>query len=108
MADKDFPTNCNDNVMNRVTTDETALGQTMNPPWLTQEEIEDLCRPLTQPAAQIRYLRRQGLTVRTKPNGAPLVLRAHFESVMNPAGKPQTSGKREPDRSGLIASFTRA
>lgn len=63
------------------------------PPWLTQAEINELCEPLTQHAAQIRYLRREyGLTVRKKGNGEPLVIRTHFEEVMNPRGKtPATS-----------------
>ncbi|MBK7017563.1 MAG: DUF4224 domain-containing protein [Sulfuritalea sp.] len=58
-----------------------------SPPWLTKDEIDDLCQPLTQAAAQIRFLRSLGLTVKTKPNGTPLVIRSHFEQVMNPAGK---------------------
>lgn len=80
----------------------------MTPPWLTQEEIDDLCMPKKQAAAQIRFLKSQGLTVRTKPNGAPLVMRTHFEDVMNPAAKSNPDGKREPNRIGLIASFVRA
>lgn len=52
-------------------------------PWLTQDEIDDFCKPLTQAAAQIRHLQAQGLTVRMKPNGDALVMRSHFEQVMN-------------------------
>lgn len=77
-------------------------------PWLSQAEVDDLCEPLKQSAAQIRYMRELGLTVRTKPNGAPLVLRSHVEEVMNPSAKPATPAKREPNRAGLIASFARA
>ena len=76
-------------------------------PWLSQAEVDDLCQPLKQAAAQVRYLREQGLAVRTKPNGQPLVLRSNVEEVMNPAAKPVKSAKREPNRAGLIASFER-
>jgi hypothetical protein len=76
-------------------------------PWLTQEEIDDLCQGLTQTAAQIRYLEGLGLTVRTKPNGTPLVLRSHLETVMNPTMPARTTGKAEPNRAGLLASFKR-
>lgn len=77
-------------------------------PWLTQAEIDDLCTPLTQAAAQIRYLRGQGLTVRTKPNGHPLVMREHIEQVLNPTGSKPPAGKREPNRLALVASFSRS
>lgn len=77
-------------------------------PWLTQDEINDLCKPLVQAAAQIRYLRELGLTVRTKPNGGPLIMRAHFEQVMNPPSKGAAPAKREPNRAGLLASLMRA
>lgn len=87
--------------------DESAAESTpfMNPPWLTKEEIDDFCKPLTQAAAQIRHLRRQGLTVRKKPNGEALVMRSHFEQVMNPVANIKPAGRREPNRIGLIASF---
>jgi hypothetical protein len=77
----------------------------MNPPWLTKEEIDDFCRPLKQPAAQIRHLRSQGLTVRKKPNGDALVMRSHFEQVMNPVTSINPARRRDPNRTGLIASF---
>lgn len=77
-------------------------------PWLTQDEIDDFCRPLTQAAAQIRFLREHGLTVTRKPGGAPLVIRSHFEQVMNPGARPTKAAKREPDRAALVASFVRA
>lgn len=80
-------------------------------PWLTQDEISDLCDPLTQHAAQIRFMRDElGLTVRTKPNGAPLVVRSHFEQVMNPAAANATEPELilEPPRPrGKVASDTK-
>lgn len=76
-------------------------------PWLSEEEIHDLCAGLTQAAAQARYLRRLGLTVREKPNGRPLVLRAEIESLATPARK-TPEGKRQPNRMALAAQFKRA
>lgn len=73
------------------------------PPWLTNEELDDLCKPLTQAAAQIRFLRGLGLTVKTKPNGAPLVIRSHFEQVMNPAGTHKPQLRLGPNRAALLA-----
>lgn len=73
------------------------------PPWLTDEELDDLCQPLTQAAAQIRFLRGLGLTVKTKPNGAPLVIRSHFEQVMNPAGNQNPKGRPQPNRAAYLA-----
>lgn len=73
------------------------------PPWLTNEELDDLCLPLTQAAAQIRFLQSLGLTVRTKPNGTPLVIRSHFEQVMNPPGKQKPEPRTQPNRAGYLA-----
>lgn len=49
---------------------------------LTDAEIESICDGLVQNAAKVRYLRKLGLTVRQKPNGKPLVNRAHYDAVM--------------------------
>ncbi len=54
---------------------------------LTDVEIDNICRGLTQNAAMVRYLRNMGLYVRQKPNGRPLVNRAHYDIV--------TSGVKE-------------
>lgn len=54
--------------------------------FLSQAEIDDLCHPLTQPAAQVRFLRVSGLTVTVKPNGRPAVVRSHAEAVLS--GRP--------------------
>lgn len=75
--------------------------------WLSQEEIDDLCEPLTQSAAQIRYLRSLGLTVKVKHSGAPLVIRTHFEEIMNPAGKKRQPAKCGPNTEGLRLAFSR-
>lgn len=48
---------------------------------LTDEEIDNICDGYTQSAAKVRYLRGLGLTVERKPNGRPLVNRAHYDAV---------------------------
>lgn len=60
--------------------------------YLTDAEIADLCAPLTQPAAQVRHLRALGLTVTTKPNGRPVVIRSHAEAVLS--GRPLPAADR--------------
>ncbi len=63
---------------------------------LTDQEIDDICDGLTQNAARVRYLRRMGLTVRRKPNGRPLVNRAHYDTTMNGAATLQRRAERVP------------
>ena len=78
-------------------------------PWYTDQEIDDLCEGLHSNAAKVRYLRAQGLHVTQKPNGRPLVMRAHAEAVL--AGSKQVlSAPEEPpkaltNRDALIAAF---
>jgi hypothetical protein len=50
-------------------------------PDLTDADIDNICGGLTQNAARVRYLRNMGLHVRQKPNGRPLVNRAHYDAV---------------------------
>lgn len=54
---------------------------------LTDAEVDDICAGYTSNAAKLRHLRSMGLTVYTKPNGRPLVARANYDAVMNPAGR---------------------
>ena len=49
---------------------------------LTDNEIDNICAGYVQSAAKVRFLRSMGLVVRRKPNGRPLVNRAHFDAVM--------------------------
>ena len=53
----------------------------MNEADLTNTEIDNICQGLTQNAAMVRHLRNMGLHVRQKPNGRPLVNRAHYDTV---------------------------
>lgn len=48
---------------------------------LSDAEIDNICDGYTQSAAKVRYLRGLGLTVERKPNGRPLVNRAHYDAV---------------------------
>lgn len=79
-------------------------------PWYTDQEIDDLCAGLTNNAAKVRYLRAQGLTVNQKPNGRPLVMRAHAEAVLSglqqvtPVAEPAKPPNR-PNREAFIAVF---
>lgn len=51
------------------------------PPDLTDDEVKDVCAGLKQPAAQLRYLQRLGVSATRKPNGKVLVSRAHYEAA---------------------------
>ena len=79
----------------------------MTMPWLSDDEIADLCAGLKQAAAQIRFIRQLGLQVRTKPNGRPLVMRADVEALQTPAANKPTP-QRGPNRAALIAHFGKA
>jgi glutathione S-transferase len=58
------------------------------PPFLTDEEIERLTKPLTQGAARCRYLEREyKVLVRRDPNGQPIVGRAEFEAALMAQGR---------------------
>lgn len=73
-------------------------------PFLTDAEIDELCNGLTQPAARVRYLRSLGLTVKTKPNGQPIVGRDHFVLVMGGRPAPVEDRPRtRPNRAHVIA-----
>lgn len=74
-------------------------------PWLSQQEIDDLCQPLTQSAAQIRYLKSLGLTVNKKPSGAPIVIRSHVDQ-MNLTGIKKKPEKRGPNRAALAQRWS--
>jgi hypothetical protein len=51
-------------------------------PFLTDDEIHEIVHPLTQPAAIMRWFRRNGFDqVKVKPNGMPLIGRTYFEQV---------------------------
>lgn len=90
-----------------------CLVNTPRLPFLTDDEIRELCAPLTQPSAQLRYLRGLGLLVQQKPNGRPLLAVSEFERVLGaarlaPAAAPGGNGlnwdpARQPNREALMA-----
>ena len=65
-------------------------------PDLTDAEIDLICDGLVQHHARIVYLQRMGLTVRRKPNGKPLVNRAHYDAVMNSSAPYRRAAARGP------------
>ena len=79
--------------------------------FLSDAEVDSLCAPLKQPAAQVRYLRQVlKLSVATKPNGRPVVVRSHAEAALSgspaeapsiPAVKPEVGAPR-PNVEGFM------
>ena len=74
--------------------------------WLSQHEVDNICEPLLQAAAQIRFLRGMGLRVEKKPNGSPIVMRASLDALawigaQDP--KRVVSVHTEPDARALAA-----
>lgn len=55
---------------------------------LSDDEIDAICDGYTQSAAKVRFLQSMGLTVRRKPNGRPLVNRAHYDATMGGGATP--------------------
>lgn len=84
-------------------------------PDLTDQEVDAICAGLTQNAAKCKHLQRLGLHVTRKPNGRPLVMRAHAEQVLaglqpaqaataaNDSHNPAPAG----DRAALVLLFGR-
>jgi hypothetical protein len=54
-------------------------------PYLSDDEIAEITRPLTQGAARIKFFRRIGVRVEEQPNGQPLVWRSEFEAARHQA-----------------------
>jgi hypothetical protein len=80
----------------------------MLPPYLTDDEIAEICDPLVSAGAQVRYLAKLGLVVHRKPSGRPLVARAEFERVMTGRQAEQAAPvTAEPDESALLAMITK-
>ena len=72
-------------------------------PWLSADEIADLCRPLTQPAAQSRFLKDAfGIQAKRKPDGSLLVMRTQIEAPAPATPETQQNGRTGPNRAGLV------
>lgn len=79
-------------------------------PWLSDLEIDDLCQGVRTNAARVRHLQRMGLHVNRKPNGRPLVMRAHAEAVLAGLAQMQAHAankdqRPQPNREGLVLAF---
>ena len=82
----------------------------MTSPDIPDDEIRRMVAPLTQPAAIRRWFVRQGFIVRQKPNGMPLISRAHFEAHLSasaepPPGADQPTPSNTPDTAGFLARY---
>lgn len=56
---------------------------------LSEAELEEITNGLTQPAAQLRQLHRQGFVKACRPRGGRVVLyRTHYEAVTADRGPP--------------------
>lgn len=73
-------------------------------PFLSDDEIAQICEPLIAPAAQRRFLARLGLVVNRKPNGKPLVARAEFDRVLvgRAPEAPAQNGRSRPNEAALL------
>lgn len=76
-------------------------------PYLTDDELAEICAPLVAPAAQRRFLERLGLIVKVKPNGHPLVARGEFERVLvgRQTDSAISSSACHPNRAALLQLF---
>lgn len=72
-------------------------------PWLSAEEVADLCRPLTQPAAQSRFLKDVfGIEAKRKPDGSLLVMRAQIEAPAPVTPETPETSRPRPNRAGFV------
>ncbi len=93
------------NTIRRVLeTTKQQWGESMNLPYLTDIEINDICAPLRRSTAQCRFLTGLGLLVRKKPNGRPLVARNEFERAMinKPVASAANDLDSQPDREAYL------
>ena len=83
----------------------------MTTPFLTQSEINEIAAPLTQPRAISRWFSRNGFHFKPRPNGMPLVSRAHYEEVMSGKStqttitKPIAQVEQNPDLTNFLNQF---
>ena len=83
------------------------------PPYMTDEEILEIVKPLVQPAAILRWFKKNGYTCAPKPNRMPLISRSHFEQVSGRATAANDAHGRndaaqsgeQPDAAALLARF---
>lgn len=74
------------------------------PPFLTDDEILQIVRPLVQPAAIMRWFRNNGFAdLKPRPNGLPLVPRSRFDAPMPVAGG--TAPSAQPNVDAFCAKY---
>lgn len=75
-------------------------------PFLHDQELAEMCRPLKQPAAIRRYLKRMGVPFQVRPDGRPLVSR---NAVAQALGDRHAASSPEvgPNLEALKAVFAR-
>jgi hypothetical protein len=61
-------------------------------PYLTDDEVDDICAGLKQNAAKVRFLQSLGLRVQRKPNGRPLVSRTQYDAMTGKTQAPAGAG----------------
>jgi len=72
-------------------------------PFLTDSEIKEVTAPLTQPAAIVRWFKNNGFgEVKVRPNGMPLINRAHFDTVTAGAQKQEENKGEQPDAAAYL------
>jgi len=81
---------------------------TIEHPYLTDSEMREICAPLTRACAIHRWFERNGFVTKKKPNGMPLVSRAHYNEVMSgctTTPEPKQSKVITPDLERFKAQF---
>ena len=78
-------------------------------PFLTDDEVSMLCKPLTQPAAIRRFLAKLGVPFRVRPDGRPIVSRRQAEELFSsaPGGSAAVQKETEPNRAAIMARFSK-
>lgn len=79
-------------------------------PHLTTEEILDMVEPLQQPAAIVRWFKKQGFVVKVvRPNGMPLISRTAWEAYLSPeptaSDTATETSANTPDAAAFLARF---
>ena len=74
-------------------------------PFLHDDEMLEMCRPLTQSAAMCRYLTRLGVPHVRRPDGRPLVSREAVAGRLSCSLHVPESGS--PDKAALLARFAK-
>lgn len=70
----------------------------MLPPYLTDDEIAGMTKPLTQGAARIKYIRDVlKVPVERRPDGQPIVRRADYEGRAVAPAANDSAGNAERD-----------